>query len=253
VNGPDGYMKYEWYNQDYSQLIDSGQHIAFQPISTTPQKYNLILTPFPSVSACPDTIKTIDLANNNIDKIDTTCVLPNTPIVLNGNIHGGAGNVTYNWTESKALNTLSCTDCAVPTATTPTSNYYKVKVQDTSGCFRTEIMSVGVNENTLDVIDDFVQCSPGYMQLDANAYGPLPLTPVQCGLDTGKACTTPDSIVLRSMYRQPFEGIADTSSFNNPFASQYTSAHMQFLVKKEDLWAVGMRYGKLTSLGFDVV
>lgn len=252
MRGPDGFMKYEWYNQDYSELVDTGQFVTFQPITTTSQIYNLILTPFPTVSFCPDTIKSIHLANINIDKIDTACIDPNTSILLDPNIYGGSGQVTYEWTEEKPLNTLSCTNCPTPTVTTPASNKYTVLVKDTSGCFRSEVMNIGVNENTIAALDDYVVCRPGYTQLDVNSFGPKPLTPVTCDTSDVPACATPAIITIGTEYREKMGTREDTSSVNSPFPAHFTSGRLQFILRKEDMYAAGMRNGMLTSLGFEV-
>jgi len=250
LTGPSGYQKYEWFNNDYSILVDTGQYVAFQPITTTPQIYKLVLTPFASVSKCNDTIETVPLANINLEKHDVFCTLPNAGIPINVNPQGS--NLTYTWTERNPGNTLSCNNCPAPVATTPTSNFYTVNVVDDQGCTKSEITYVGVNENTWDATDDFIFCHPGYTTLNINAQGPLPLTPVSCGSDT-TPCAATEVIELQSLYRGTgYISRFDTSTLNTPFANQFSSGHLQFLLKREDLWGSGMRYGKISSIGFDV-
>lgn len=250
LSGPNGYWKYEWYNNDYSVLVDTGQYAAFQPITTTPQIYNLVLTPYPSVSLCLDTIKTVPLANINLEKHDVFCTLPNAGIPINVNPQGS--NLTYAWTESNAGSTLSCTNCSNPIATTPTSNFYTVNVVDDQGCRKSEITFVGVNENTWDATNDFVFCHPGYTTLNINAQGPLPLTPVTCGA-SATPCAAPNFVDVQSLYRGTgYITRFDTSTLNNPFPGQYTSGHMQFLLKRDDMWGSGLRYGTISGIGFDV-
>lgn len=251
LTAPPGYMTYEWYNSDYSQFIDTGRFVAFQPLTTTPDFYNVVCIPYPSVSFCNDTFETDLLANINIDKLDFTCTEPNAGISLNVNAIGGQGALSYAWTEYNGGNTLSCTSCATPTATTPVSDFYKVLVSDDAGCKKSEIASVGVNENALDAKDDFVFCHPGYTSLDVTPSGPLPIEPVTCG--TGTACPTPTLLEVRTEFRDAINGKSDTSTVLNPFAAQYSSGHMQFILKWEDLYKARLRYGTLTSLGFEIV
>lgn len=252
LRGPEGYMTYEWYNNDYSKLMDTGQFVAFQPNSMTPEKYHLILTPFPSVSLCKDTIHTIPIANININRIDSTCLVPETPVVLNAGVYGGAGPLTYQWSEMKPLGTLSCTTCEIATATTPETNWYTIRVEDTNHCHKSDIMTVGINEDTVKAMDDFVLCRPGYTQLDVKSMGLPPRSPLTCGISAQPPCTSPENLNMLTLFRDPLGAKEDTTTVNNPFTAQYTSAHMQFILKKEDLYASGLRYGTLSSLGFEV-
>lgn len=252
-SAPEGYMTYNWYNNDYSQLVDTGRYPAFQPIGLTPEIYHLVAIPYPSVSLCNDTFNTDPLANITLDKPDTTCLPPNTSIQINLNAQGGVNGLTYQWTEFQPGSTLSCTNCASPTSNTSTSKFYTALVTDDAGCKKSEIISIGVNENSVDVMDDFVLCHPGYTQLGLDILGPQPLTPVECGINmTG--CTTPLIYEAQSLYRekQPFGGRFDTSSLNNPFAAHHSSGHMQFILNRNDLYNSGFRYGTFSSIGFQV-
>jgi gliding motility-associated-like protein len=251
LRGPIGFWKYEWYNSNFTQLVDTGEFVNILPPSTVPQVYKLIATPFASVSSCPDTMETLPLANVNINKIDSTCMMPGQQVILDANIYGGSGPLTYQWSELYPT-TLSCTNCPVPTVNITQSNQYMIKVQDTVGCTKSEIMTIGVNENAVNTMDDFVQCRPGYMQLDANATGPAPLTPVSCAAATAPACASPTIITIGTRYREQFGSKEDTTTRNNPFAAQYSSSHMQYILKKEDMHAAGLRYGAITSLGLEV-
>ncbi|MBS1588159.1 MAG: gliding motility-associated C-terminal domain-containing protein [Bacteroidetes bacterium] len=252
MHGPNGYMTYQWWDQNFNTLVATGQYVSFQPITATPQKYNLILIPYPSVSSCPDTIKTVDIANININKIDSTCMKVGTSVQLDANIYGGSGPLTYLWSERYPQGSLSCTGCPIPTVTPTTTNFYTVKVSDTSGCKRTEIMGMGVNDNTIKAKDNFVLCRPGYTELDADGGGPPPLTPVPCDTISTAYCTTPIKLDLATQYRQQFGNKFDTSTLNNPFAGQYSSAHAQFLINKKDMYAYGIRYGSISGLGFEM-
>jgi len=252
LHGPTGFMTYEWYNSDFTKLLDTGEHVTIQPVSYTPEVFRLVATPFPSVSLCKDTLVTLPYANININKIDSTCIEPNNPVVLDANIFGGSGDLTYQWWESGSPGTLSCNNCKVPTAIPTITNRYTVRVDDTIGCHRTETMVIGVNENTVNATEDFVLCRPGYTQLNAEPTGSAPLTPVDCDTSGLPACTTPEMLLLGTQYRNNLESREDTTSINNPFAAQYSSAHMQFMLRKEDLYAAGMRHGAITSLGFEV-
>ncbi len=252
LQGPIGFMNYDWYDNNYDSLVAQGQYVSFQPLTLTPQVYHLVLTPYPSVSLCKDTVNTQPLANINIDRFDSTCMAANTAVVLDGHISGGAGPLTYLWSEAVAQGSLSCTACKIPTATPPTSNVYRVYVEDTMKCHKSEIYVMGVNADTMYALDDFVFCRPGYTQLDANAVGIAPLVPLDCGKSLQPPCASTQTLEVQTLHRDQFQFKEDTTRVNNPYAAQYTSAHMQFILRKEDLRASGLRHGTLNSLGFNV-
>ncbi|HTN47676.1 MAG TPA: hypothetical protein VL098_15100, partial [Flavipsychrobacter sp.] len=254
LTAPEGYMIYDWYDETYTNKIDTGQTIKFFPTNTTVQRYNAILTPYPSVSDCLDTLTSVPLGNILVDPTaDTACMAPGTPILLSANAQGGSGPLSYVWTETIVNNSLSCYTCASPTANAGTSNYYTVKVSDTNNCFRTRTINIGINENSIDAIDDFVLCHPGYVQLTSEAKGPLPYQKLECAGDGTATCTSPVIYEVRTLHREPnYKNNSDSSSFNNPFAAQFTTNRLQYLLKKEDLYFSGLRYGILSSLGLKV-
>jgi gliding motility-associated-like protein len=252
LHGPIGFMTYEWYDENWN-LVDTGEYVTLLPKSTTPGIFRLIATPFPSVSLCKDTLQTIPFANINIDKIDTSCMEPNIPLLLDANIYGGAGPLTYQWSETSPSSTLSSNSIAAPVATSPISNRYTVIVTDTAGCHKSEFMTIGINENKVQAMPDFVQCRPGFVEINAEPVGPAPRTVVDCDTTSlASLCATPNVITVGTEYRNTFESREDTSTLNNPFAAQYTSARMQFIIRKEDLYAAGLKHGTLSSLGFEV-
>ena len=253
LTAPEGYMTYNWWDQNYTQIVDTGRIVKYFPNNTNTQSYHVEMIPYPSVSNCPDTLTTIPLANISLDPLgEISCAEPNTGIQLNANAQGGVGALTYQWTELN-VGTLSCTNCSAPTATNPTSNIYTVKVTDDNGCFRTKTINVGINDNTIDAIDDFVFCHPGYTQLDLQITGSLPLTPTQCGANTTGGCASSKIYEVRTLHTEPLlQNYGDTSTMNNPFGTQHSSGHIQYLLKKEDMYYSGLRYGTLSSIGFDV-
>lgn len=252
LRGPLGFMTYEWYDAAWN-LVDTGEFVTLMPKSTTPGIFRLIATPFPSVSLCKDTLTTVPFANISINKIDTACMEPNIPLQLNTNIFGGAGPLSFQWSETSPNATLNSYTIASPTATTPVSNRYTVVVTDTAGCIKSEFMTIGINENKVEAMPDFVQCRPGFVQINAEPVGIAPRTPVACDTTSiANLCGTPKMLTIGTEYRNTFETREDTSSINNPFAGAYTSARMQFIVRKEDMRAAGMFHGMISSLGLEV-
>lgn len=258
LTAPEGYMTYEWYDNGYTTLADTGRVVNLFPQDALQHTYHVIMTPYPSVSSCPDTITSLPYANILLQPTkDTICMPPGgVPMQLNSNVQGGCGPLTYEWSELYANNSLSCTNCASPKATVAESNFYTVKVTDTNGCFRTRTVYMGINENKLDAIDDFVFCHPGYTTLNVEPSGPLPLDSISCGSGNAVACTSSNLFEVHSTYTatlSPYGSIMDSSYSNNPFAGQYSSAHLQYILRKKDLYFSGLRYGSLSSLGVYVV
>ena len=160
LTGPPGYMTYEWWDENFTTIVDTGMVATYYPTTTTPQFYNLVMTPYPSVSTCKDTIQTLPIANIDVQALpDTACITPNIPIQLQANATGGVGNRTYTWQEfGTPGNTLSCTTCENPIATPTGSSFYTVKVSDTNGCYRTDTLQVLYSVFTPDAGNDFTTC-----------------------------------------------------------------------------------------------
>jgi len=144
LSGPPGFMTYQWYDQTFTTQVAVGQTTTFIPTSTTPQYYNLVLTPFPTVSTCKDTIQTKMIANVDVQALpDTSCMTPGIPIQLDANTFGGIPPLTYQWTEYNTPgNTLSCYTCPQPVANPVGSSFYTIKVTDSNGCYRTDTLQV---------------------------------------------------------------------------------------------------------------
>jgi gliding motility-associated-like protein len=159
LTGPLNYMSYQWYDQNWT-LVDTGMVATIHPNSTTQQSYALVLTPYPSVSTCPDTIYTQPIANVDVQaQPDTSCITPNIPLQLNANATGGVGPLSYVWTEYNTPgNTLSCDSCQMPIATPVGTSFYTVKVSDTNGCYRTDTLQVYYSTFVPNAGNDFTTC-----------------------------------------------------------------------------------------------
>ena len=254
IKAPEGYMTYDVWNQNYTEHLTSADTnlFAFHPTTLTPQRYNVILTPFPSVNSCIDTTKTDPITTFTLTVPDSICALPDQQILLNATAQGGTGALSYLWSESNGGGTLSCTTCTDPTAQTDATNYYQVKVMDELGCYRHDTSTVFINtESGVDAIEDFILCHPGYVDLDVEPIDPAPLTPVTCGISADPPCTNPLSVEVRTLHRDHLFK-RDTTSFVNPISTRLSSSHTQFLLKKEDMFFYGLKYGRLTSLALDV-
>ncbi|MBN9298633.1 MAG: gliding motility-associated C-terminal domain-containing protein [Filimonas sp.] len=57
LTAPYGFSGYEWYNEDYSQLLGTSNVLTFPTIPAVGTLYNLIITPYPN-QGCLDTLKT---------------------------------------------------------------------------------------------------------------------------------------------------------------------------------------------------
>lgn len=254
IKAPEGYMDYDVWDQNYTEHLTTAHTniFAFHPTTLTPQKYKVILTPFPSVNSCIDTTKTDPIATFTLTVPDSICALPDQQIQLNADAYGGTGTLTYQWSETNPGNTLTCLNCTNPVAQTPVSNNYVVKVQDDLGCYRHDTSTIFINtESAVDATEDFILCHPGYVDLDVEPTDPAPLKPVTCGISADPPCSDPLFIEVGTLYRDHLFRI-DTTTFVNPIATRLSSAHSQFLLKKEDMYFYGLKYGRLTSLALDV-
>lgn len=89
-----------------------------------------------------------------------------------------------------------------------------------------------------------VMCRPGYLQFDAQGFGPRPLENPECGTLNPYTCTSSDSA---------FVGNDVTSSTSySPFYGTFRSVRTQYLITNADLRLAGLRPGTLRSLALNV-
>ncbi|HTN47470.1 MAG TPA: hypothetical protein VL098_14060, partial [Flavipsychrobacter sp.] len=81
LTGPAGYMTYTWYDASWNPVGTPTQTTTFHPTNTVAQAYHLVLTPFPTISTCLDTIDTQPIANVDVQaQPDTSCITLGVPI-----------------------------------------------------------------------------------------------------------------------------------------------------------------------------
>ena len=68
VQGPAGYETYQWYSQDYTQVLDATQNLIVQPAPANNTIYNLVSKPFYKPN-CIDTFQ-VKVANDLILRVD---------------------------------------------------------------------------------------------------------------------------------------------------------------------------------------
>ena len=58
LNAPYGFRTYTWYNEDFSQIVGTGQSVTLSPPPTTSGAFWVSMFPYPGYG-CPDTVKAV--------------------------------------------------------------------------------------------------------------------------------------------------------------------------------------------------
>lgn len=153
-------------------------------------------------------------------------------------------NYNYTWSPSVFLD-----DPNSPSPVIDGINYdldYIVTIQSSSNpnCLGKDTVHMVIDNSNYIVAspapNPVVLCRPGYLQFDAQGYGPKPLTNPACGTTNPTSCTNPDSA---------FVGSAVTSSTTySPFYGSFRGVRHQYLIPASELRAGGLRPGTIRSL-----
>ncbi len=236
-------------------------HFDWTPTGADIGNYTIII--FAKDSTCT-TVQPILLTNYFVLQIK---VLPGVDAGPDGKICGlngdpfqfnitGPPNVNYYWSGfplgAPTLG-LSNDSIANPTAYPPYNFTYIVSTDDiTSNCKRRDTVTVFIDtsNSVVTVPDDILICRPGYLQLDAQGIGLKPLANLSCGtVGTVTNCTNGDSAEVRTQYTG---GSVAPSTVFSPFTANHRTARMQFLLRRNDLYAYGLRSGTINKLSFFV-
>ncbi|MFN4247259.1 MAG: gliding motility-associated C-terminal domain-containing protein [Flavipsychrobacter sp.] len=143
-----------------------------------------------------------------------------------------------------------------PVSTSPKNTGYVVYSPDLKDkCKAYDTVFVYVDtQNTLDIFphtENFVQCRPDYLQLDASVLGLGPISNLACGVATPRGCKT-DSLIV---YGTPTYGVGisiDTAGTTTPIlTNQKLTLRYQFLIRRNELREYGLRSATLKSLAFE--
>jgi hypothetical protein len=217
--GPPGFQYYNWWNNDYSSIIATGQNPVLAPAPALNTTLHVEVIPF-SGSGCTDTLDVI-VSNNNpavdagLDK--TICFGDSTTI----GIPAITGN-TYAWTPAAYL---SNPNIATPNASPPvTTTYYLTASNGTNAC------------SNIDSVVVIVKPSPNIIQ---------PLDQSVC-VNTNTTAISFASNILGTIYNwtnsNTATGLAASGTGNiasfvalNNTASQITSTKQYYLALQKHL------------------
>lgn len=184
LSAPFGYANYRWFKGPViSGLpLGQGQTYRLQPPPTTPTFYYCVITPFNS-NGCPDTIRTQLISDFNLKVTpDTVCNTAGRPLQLGFTASGGLDTFSYSWMPHPWLGpgpdplsgvynppTVNGTVTAQPRG----SGLFRVRVTDTSGCYRTD--TVIVQNPTFKVVQpDTTTCLNTPLRLNPRLTPPGP-------------------------------------------------------------------------------
>jgi gliding motility-associated-like protein len=155
LTAPPGFFKYEWRDSSLAILIDTLQSItiATPPVTT---KYAVILKPYPGFG-CPDTLYTyMKIFSLNTVLGNDTLICKNDTAKIKSVTTGSAPPFTYAWSP---VTSLSCANCANPTATPGATASYIMTVTDENGCTKADTIIINVDQGPQVTLTDIdVSC-----------------------------------------------------------------------------------------------
>ncbi len=101
LTGPPGYQTYNWYNDNYTTLLGTGQTITLSPAPPNGTNLNIALFPYPGFG-CDDTVTTTlsarpkPVASFTVDQTPV-CLSANNFVFTNTSTISDGSNLTYKW------------------------------------------------------------------------------------------------------------------------------------------------------------
>jgi len=156
LSGPPGFLTYQWYNSNYTTLVDTGRVISLAT-PTTLTSYNLVLIPYPGYG-CQDTLHTTLIGSAlSVNAGPDTMLCNNQSINLQSVVTGNFPPFSYSWAPASSL---SCTTCASPTASPTTATNYILTVTDSLGCIKKDTLNVKARVSLLTATTNVI-CAGG--------------------------------------------------------------------------------------------
>ncbi len=177
-----------------------------------------------------------------------------TPICLGDTVKLEAqGSSNINWTVlpgGDGIQSLSCTNCKEPIARPITTTTYVASYNTSESCATGDTIVVQVTETAVAITPEepLVLCEPDSLRVSAIASGPKPTIALDCGINTGSALVTTDSIEVKLLVPGGVQSIYNPAS--TPFNGNHHTARHQYLIRASDLLYSGVRSGTLTGLSF---
>ena len=188
LSAPAGFQTYQWYDSSYAHLIGTGDTVTFNTPSVT-SRYHVVCTPF-SNFGCPDTLSsTVTLDHLVLTHASNDTLCRSNSVQLNSNATAGIAPLSYSWTPSAGL---SCTTCNNPVATPASTTQYFIRVDDSTGCGRTDSVLVYVRTPSLVVTSPVsaTVCPGTSVSFSSSASGsPAPTAQWQTSTDNGTTWT----------------------------------------------------------------
>lgn len=166
LTGPFGFRRYEWYDSNFSQLLDTTATLRLQPIPPIGTRFALVLTPFLGIG-CPDTLYTTiqrSTAPFQFSLKDTVTGCKGTPanLTLPSITTGSSQGLTFSYhTDSSALQYLG-----TPTYIVDSGTFF-IKAVNPEGCTEVKPITVRFREIPLSIHPPPAACSPNLVDLTA--------------------------------------------------------------------------------------
>jgi gliding motility-associated-like protein len=152
LKGPEGFADYEWYNEDMSQKLSTGQNYELYPPPPNLTRYALKVTPYPGLG-CDDifyTMVTKSETDFKLQLVDTVRGCPETGVDLTVKsvTEGSSAGISYYYYEDASLTTHLRDSTHVVLAGT-----YYIEGTGKNGCKEAKPIHVKLTAPTIKVTD----------------------------------------------------------------------------------------------------
>jgi gliding motility-associated-like protein len=152
LKGPEGFAGYEWYNEDMSQKLSTGQNFELYPPPPNLTRYALKVTPYPGLG-CEDVLYTMVTKVEDdfkLQLVDTVYGCPETGVDLTVKFvtEGSSQKLTYNYFEDASLSAHLRDSTHVVLAGT-----YYIQGKGENGCSDTKPIHVKLTPPNVKITD----------------------------------------------------------------------------------------------------
>ncbi|HVZ25842.1 MAG TPA: gliding motility-associated C-terminal domain-containing protein [Sediminibacterium sp.] len=171
LTAPYGFDKYRWFNDDFSQLMGTGQSLTFNnPLPGTGTRFAVEVTPYPD-QGCIDTVYTViqrsdDTINLNIPKpVIPGCITTGVDITDPAIVAGSSTGLKFAYYADSAFSTYAGNAQKI----LQSGDYY-IKAKNDSGCIVSKKITVQIYEKPVtNYADSVIVTRP----TNASLYAPL--------------------------------------------------------------------------------
>lgn len=157
LTAPPGFSSYKWFDNSYSNLLDSSNILKLSPLPALGSMYHVVIKPYPGLG-CLDTLHTSIQLSDHVFKLKTvdsivSCRSDLVDLTAPFVTAGSLGDLQFSYFRNSAL-----TDYEPTPKHVKDSGVYYIKAENSIGCTDTKPVSVMIHENPLFSTINQISC-----------------------------------------------------------------------------------------------